>query len=88
MVNGVNRLCNAVYIDDVVQALILAASEDKAVGEAFLISEEEPVKWQEFYGPYERMLGVESTISMNWREIDEVDRRYKKNQSQRTGLRS
>ena len=81
MINGVNRLCNAVYIDDVVQALMLAASEDKAVGEAFLISEEEPVTWREFYGAYERMLGVESTISMNLREIDERDRRYKKNLS-------
>lgn len=91
LVEGGSGLCNAVYVDDVIQAMILAATRDEAVGEAFLISAEEPVTWGEFYGAYERMLGIESTISMSVREIEELNRRYKKAQSTigqvRTALR-
>jgi len=81
LVEGGSGLCNAVYVDDVIQAMILAAIRDEAVGEAFLISGEDPVTWHDFYNGYERMLGVESTISMSLREIEELNRRYKKAQS-------
>jgi nucleoside-diphosphate-sugar epimerase len=64
LVNGGVGRCNAVYVDDVVTALILAAVSPKAIGEAFLISGPAPVTWGEFYGAYERMLGVSSTLSM------------------------
>ena len=46
-------LCNAVYVDDVVSALTLAAERDAAVGETFLISGSSPVTWREFYGAFE-----------------------------------
>lgn len=81
LAEGGSGLCNAVYVDDVIQAMILAATRDEAVGEAFLVSAEEPVTWREFYGAYERMLGFESTISMSLREIGELNKRYKKAQS-------
>ena len=42
-------LCNAVYIDDVVDGLILAATSHKAVGERFIISGPEPVTWATFF---------------------------------------
>ncbi len=38
LVDGGDGVCNPVYIDDVVDALILAGTEPHAVGEAFLIS--------------------------------------------------
>ncbi len=49
--------CNAVYVDDVVSALCLAASRPEAVGEAFLISAAAPVTWRDFFGAYAAMLG-------------------------------
>ncbi|MCK5013087.1 MAG: NAD-dependent epimerase/dehydratase family protein [Candidatus Omnitrophica bacterium] len=55
-------LCNAVYVDDVVEALVLASVKEKAVGETFLISGEEPARWKDFYGAYEKMLGVNSLV--------------------------
>jgi nucleoside-diphosphate-sugar epimerase len=61
-------LCNAVYVDDVVDALLLAATRPKAVGEVFLVSGSEPVKWKEFYGAYEQMLGASATINMTAEE--------------------
>jgi nucleoside-diphosphate-sugar epimerase len=41
-------ICNAVYVDDVVDAMILAARNPAAVGRRFLISGE-PVTWAQFY---------------------------------------
>lgn len=71
-------LCNAVYVDDVVEAMLLAATRDEAVGEAFLISGEEPVTWREFYAAYEQILGVNSVILASQSEIAEFNRRYKR----------
>ena len=62
LVNGGDGLRNAVYIDDLVSAALLAAEKEQAVGEAFLISGEAPVTWIEFYRAYERMLGVSDRL--------------------------
>jgi nucleoside-diphosphate-sugar epimerase len=68
LVNGGDGLCNAVYVDDVADALILAATQAPS-GEKFLISGAEPVTWREFYGAYERMMGRCSTVSLSLEEI-------------------
>lgn len=57
LVNGGDGLANAVYVDDLVSAMLLAAVRDEAVGEAFLISGPEAVPWSELYGRFARMLG-------------------------------
>jgi nucleoside-diphosphate-sugar epimerase len=62
-------LCNAVYVDDVVDALLLAADAEGAIGERLLISGPEPMTWHAFYSAYERMLGVESVVLMPQGEI-------------------
>jgi len=71
-------LCNAVFIEDVIQALILAAVKEKAIGEEFLISAEKPVTWWDFYKAYEKMIGDESTISMDLEEIRKFNKIYRK----------
>ena len=43
LINGGSGLCNAVYVDDVVRAMLLAAGTDGAAGQAFLVSGSEPV---------------------------------------------
>jgi len=68
LVDGGSGLCNAVYVDDIVSALLLAAVRDEAVGEAFLISGAAPVTWQEFYSAYEEMLGCRGTVSLSMKE--------------------
>jgi nucleoside-diphosphate-sugar epimerase len=65
LINGGSGASNAVYIDDVVTALLLAATSDRARGEAFLIAGPEPVTWREFFDAFERMLGVERTFSVS-----------------------
>lgn len=67
--DGGDGLCNAVYVDDVVDALILAAQNDGVIGERFLISGDSPVTWREFYAAYERALGTQSVVLMTTEEI-------------------
>lgn len=70
LIDGGEGICNAVYIDDVVDALILAGTEPRALGEAFLISGPEPSKWREFYGAFEWLLGKKGTVSISSEEAE------------------
>jgi nucleoside-diphosphate-sugar epimerase len=52
--------CNAVYIDDVVDAMLLAAEREQAIGERFLISGSEEVTWKDFFESLQEPLGAKS----------------------------
>ena len=81
LVNGGDGLANAVYVDDLVSAMILAAVKEQAVGEAFLISGEEPVTWRELYGRFASMLGdTPRTVDMTEAEALAYWRRWKRGQ--------
>ena len=58
-------ICNLVYVDDVVTALILGATSDRAAGERFLISGPEYPTWAQFVAAFESMLGVHRTVSLS-----------------------
>jgi len=51
-------LCNAVYIDDLVDGMILSATQEAAIGQRFLISGPEPVTWATFYSDFAHALNV------------------------------
>jgi nucleoside-diphosphate-sugar epimerase len=68
LVNGGVGICNLVYVDDAVSALLLAATNDRAHGERFLISGPEHPTWAEFVGAFEAMLGVHRTVSLSERD--------------------
>lgn len=57
--------CNAVYLDDVIQAILRAAVVPDIEGEVFLISGDPAPTWKQFYGAYETMLGFSSTKAMD-----------------------
>jgi nucleoside-diphosphate-sugar epimerase len=69
LVDGGTGICNAVYIDDVVSAMLLAATREQAIGEAFLVSGERPVTWKEFYAGYARMVEEAELVSMSSAEL-------------------
>lgn len=77
LVDGGEGLANAVYVDDLVSAMLLAAVKEEAVGEAFLISGPEAFPWRELYGRFARMLGdgPPRTVSMT---RDEARAHYEK----------
>ena len=64
LVDGGEGLANPVYVDDVADALLLAAVRNEAVGETFLVASGERVTWREFLGRYEAMLGEGATVAM------------------------
>ena len=70
LVNGGEGLCNAVYVDDVVNAIFLAAEKEGAVGEAFLICSERPVTWADYFKSYGSMLRSFETVSMSSAEAE------------------
>jgi len=68
LVNGGTGICNLVYVDDTVTALLLAATHDRAPGERFLISGPEYPTWAQFVGAFEQMLGIRRTVSLSEHE--------------------
>ena len=71
-----NGICNAVQVEDVVSALLLAAVREEAVGETFLISGAEHPTWLEFHAAYARALGRPEAIRLRPREeIEQLLRR-------------
>ena len=75
LVNGGTGISNATYVDDTVQAILLAAVRPGAVGETFLIRGPDRVTRQELYGAYEKMLGFKSTVGMTLAEIKQARRK-------------
>ena len=71
-------LCNAVYIDDVVSALMLAAERDSAIGETFLISGSSPTTWRDFYGAYEKMLDKQAVVILDDAQLQLEELRQRK----------
>jgi nucleoside-diphosphate-sugar epimerase len=67
-------LAHAVYVDDVVESLLLAAESDSAIGERLIVSGPEPVTWRRYYGAYEAMIGVESVVLVPVAEIERARR--------------
>lgn len=53
-------LANPVYIDNVVDAVLLAMIRNEAVGERFIISDGKTLSWKEFSSCYQKMIKLES----------------------------
>jgi nucleoside-diphosphate-sugar epimerase len=60
--DGGQGLCNCVYVDDLIDALLLAAMREAAIGERFVISGPEPITWHGFFGHFARTLGAAPPI--------------------------
>ena len=50
-------LCNAVHVDDVCQALLLAAVVPAAQGRRYFVSAAAPVTWLAFFESYAQLVG-------------------------------
>jgi nucleoside-diphosphate-sugar epimerase len=74
LVNNGEGVSNATYVDDTVQAILLAAVRLGVVGETFIIKGPGRVTRRELFSAYERMLGYESTVGMTLHEIAQAQR--------------
>jgi nucleoside-diphosphate-sugar epimerase len=59
LIDGGRHLCKPIYIDNLVDALILCATVEAAVGEAINLTDGYTVPWRDFFGAYGHMLGVD-----------------------------
>jgi nucleoside-diphosphate-sugar epimerase len=57
LVNGGTGTCNCLYVDNLVEAMLLAAEHQGAVGEVFHISDARPVTWKQLIEAHARALG-------------------------------
>jgi nucleoside-diphosphate-sugar epimerase len=55
-------ICNCVFLDRVVMAVRLALKPKTAPGPAFIITDDEPVTWREFYEALAREIEIPSMI--------------------------
>ena len=65
---------NALYIDNLVHAIVLALTSDLAAGETFLVSDGTGLSWRELYASYARMLQPERPV----RTISEAEFRRRR----------
>lgn len=64
LIDGGRYHCKPVYIDNLIDGLILCAQVEAAVGQAINLTDGDPVPWREFFGAYGRMLGIEKFPSL------------------------
>jgi nucleoside-diphosphate-sugar epimerase len=64
LIDGGRHLCKPVYIDNLVDGLVLCAKVEATIGEAINLNDDDPVPWYAFFGAYGRMLGFNSFPSL------------------------
>jgi nucleoside-diphosphate-sugar epimerase len=62
LVNGGLSPSNAVYVDNAVDAIILAIKEDNAVGQALTICDDKTTNWKDFFLSYAKMLPTQPSL--------------------------
>jgi nucleoside-diphosphate-sugar epimerase len=55
--DGGSGVCQAVYVDNLVDSLLIAGVKTEAVGQAFLLADDELPTWGQFFNRYAAMLG-------------------------------
>jgi nucleoside-diphosphate-sugar epimerase len=68
LIDGGKGICNAVYVDDLVQALLLASISPKAYGQSYLINGSDYCSWKDFYTFFENILKEKITTNISREE--------------------
>jgi nucleoside-diphosphate-sugar epimerase len=63
IISGGRGTFNYVYIDNLVDAILLAAADDRALSQAFIVSDG-ATSWREFFAAFEKMAGREGVRSI------------------------
>jgi len=64
LIDGGRHMFKPIYIDNLVNGLVLCAKMESAIGEAINLTDGEPVSWRDYFGAYGQMVGVESFPSL------------------------
>ncbi len=76
LIDGGKGACNTTYVDNLIDAIFLSLENDRALGQAFFITDGEAITWGEFIQAHIKMLGQEMTLpNLPLAEIQEHYRR-------------
>lgn len=59
LINEGRGICNAVYVDNLVQAMWLSAIKDNVANQAFFVTDEVEITWKDFYLSITNELGID-----------------------------
>lgn len=76
LIDGGRGVCNAVYVDDVCEAILAALDRDDAVGEAFLVNGDCRITWRDFITTFAGM--VEGDKRIHDHALDEIATHWKR----------
>jgi nucleoside-diphosphate-sugar epimerase len=76
-------ICNLVHVDDLVNAMLLAAREEQTSGQRYIVSGPEPVSWRDFYGAIASVLGAQPPILWSREKIVEERHRTSRRRENR-----
>lgn len=62
MIDGGRGICNAVYVDDVCEAIMAAVDRDEAIGSALLINGDTRLTWRDFITTFAGMVDGKKTV--------------------------
>jgi nucleoside-diphosphate-sugar epimerase len=68
LIDGGRGVCNAIYVDDVCDAIMAALHRDDAVGGAFLLNGDSRLTWRDFITTFAAMVDGAKTIQDHSRE--------------------
>ncbi len=57
--------CNLLYVDDLIDAIILTLDKDEAIGEIFNVSGPKVISWNDYFRFFNRLLSSESLIDID-----------------------
>lgn len=59
LINAGSGICNSIYVDNLINAIVLAFTSEQADGHAFLVGDDETVTWLDLYRPIADALGID-----------------------------
>jgi nucleoside-diphosphate-sugar epimerase len=69
LINGGDGICNAVYIDDLCQAMFLAATAPASAGQKYAINGGEVVTWSAFYNALSKLVPASELVPVDEQEM-------------------
>lgn len=87
LVNGGKGVANIVYIDNLIDAILLAIERDDAIGESFITTDDDCLTWADFYEAYANLFSNHPPLrEASLHEIDSI-RRIKRRNALRKSIR-
>ncbi len=83
LIDGGRGICNAVYVDDVCDAILAAIASDDVLGKAFFINGDSRITWREFITTFAELVAVPKKTYDH--SVDEITEHWRSRQPRTRG---